>query len=180
MKIIIGLLIVLVLIGAGTAGYFIFQNQKLMDNISSTSPQPISTPIVSASASPILTSPSPLLNSLEEVTAAIETSLNSTDASGLTDFTKDTVFVTLMSTECCGEVSQSEALDQLTYVSTGEPFNFDQTTNLIQNLKAKNIQLADTHIGISIAGEQLVAFTLDSNNVISKIQLSVSHQLYEN
>ena len=84
----------------------------------------------------------------------------------------------LMSTECCEPMTPDEAAGQMDYISVGEPFNFDQQNTVIQNLKTKNPQLAQSFIGLSSKGEQLAAFTLDADNKISAIQLSVSYKLY--
>lgn len=83
-----------------------------------------------------------------------------------------------MSTECCGEITVEEAINQLDYIKGAEPFNFNQQDPLISNLKAKNERLKEAFVGISKGGEQLAAFTIDSQNKIWQIELSVSHKLY--
>jgi len=84
----------------------------------------------------------------------------------------------LMSSECCEPMTPQEASDQLSYIDKGIPLDFNQEADLVKNLKEKNSQLADTFIGISKNGEQLAAFTIDSQNKISAIQLAVTYKLY--
>ena len=71
-----------------------------------------------------------------------------------------------------------EAVDQMSYIKNGIPMDFDQTNPIIVSLKSKNPQLAETFIGLSKNDEHLAAFTLDTQNKISAIQLSVSWKLY--
>lgn len=90
----------------------------------------------------------------------------------------DPLQVILQATECCGPKTPQEAVDQMTYIDEGVPFNFDQNNETIKNLKAKNQELEGRFIGISQAKEHLVAFGLDNENKIADIRLSVSWKLF--
>ena len=172
-------LIVIIVISAAGISFFIFQNQKLVGNLTS-SPSPNSQ--ATASSSPALSTPQPSPSpgkalSAQEIQTQIKTSLNSADYQSLNQMLAENVSFILMSTECCGILSKQEAIDQMSYVKGAEPFNFDQQSQLVQDLKTNNPQLAGTYIAISQNGEQLAAFTIE-NGKITGIQLSVSHKLY--
>lgn len=173
-------LIPVVIILFAALGYFIFQNQKLISQLSSqtSSPSP-STPSVSPQPSPSPTpSPSPQ-KTAAEVQENIEAAVNSRNLVALATYmTKPKVNFSLMSSECCEPMTPDEAVAQMSYIDEGVPMDFDQNNPTIKNLKAKNSQLAGSFIGISIGKEHLAAFSLNSENRISAIQLSVSWKLY--
>ena len=170
------LLVVLLLIAG--LGYFIFQNQKFTG-------QPAPLPQASSfSQSPQLQiqSPSPQTKKKlthKEIEEQITAAVNSKNYQALASYmTQPKVNFSLMSSECCEPITPDEAAGQMDYVVGGEPFIFDQQNATIQNLKVKNPQLADAFIGLSTTGEQTASFTIDSNNRISAIQLSISYKLY--
>ncbi len=171
---------IIILVLAGTLGYFILQNQQLIKKIADASPTPLTSTTQSPQISPETapSSPSPKLT-LAQVQENIEASLNSKNYQAISIYTTDPVNFILMSTECCGPLIPDEAVNQMSYIQDGEPFNFDQSTQLVKNLKAKNERLADAFIGISTTDEQLAAFKFDTNNNISSIELAISYNLYE-
>jgi len=172
-------LIVIIVISAAGISFFIFQNQKLVGNLTS-SPSPQSQTFATTSPTSSTPQPSPSPNkalSAQEVQAQIKTSLNSADYQSLKQMLAENVSFTLMSTECCGMLKKQETIDQMSYIKGGEPFNFDQQSQLVQDLKTNNSQLTGTYIAISQNGEQLAAFTIE-NGQITGIQLSVSYKLY--
>jgi len=169
-------LLVVVILIAGL-GYFIFQNQKLIKQLA---PSPQTSPLAQSPQTQTQ-SPSPIAKKItaKDVQEQITASLNSKNYQALVGYmAQPKVDFSLMSTECCEPMTPDEAAGQMDYISVGEPFNFDQQNTVIQNLKAKNPQLAQSFIGLSSKGEQLAAFTLDADNKISAIQLSVSYKLY--
>lgn len=165
-------LIPVVIILFAALGYFIFQNQKLINKLATqtSSPSP-STPSVSPQPSPQKTA--------AEVQENIEAAVNSRNLAALATYmTKPKVNFSLMSSECCEPMTPDEAVAQMSYIDEGVPMDFDQNNPTIKNLKTKNSQLAGSFIGISIGKEHLAAFSLNSENRISAIQLSVSWKLY--
>lgn len=171
------ILVVCIILIAGL-GYFIFQNQKLLKQLA---PSPQNTPYTqNAPKQAQNPSPEPVKKlTLKDIEAQIEASLNSKNYQALTSYmVKPKINFTLMSTECCQPMTSDEAASQMSYVSGGEPFTFNQQNPSILNLKAKNPQLSAAFIGLSENGEQLAAFTIDADNKISAIQLSVSYMLY--
>lgn len=57
--------------------------------------------------------------------------------------------------------------------------DFNQENETIKNLKAKNPRLAGAYVGISQSKEHLVALTINQQNKISQVEVSVSWKLYE-
>ena len=180
MKNLIIVLTVLVVILLGVAGYFIYQNQiviKQLTKVASPSLVPAtSEPQATTQASPTST-PSPLLT-LATTQNAIKTNINAKNYQGLTAYMANPVNVILQASECCGPRTPAEAVDQMSYINTGVPFDFDQENSTIKNLKVKNPQLADKFIGISKASEYLVSFGINSDSKISDILMSVSYKLF--
>lgn len=93
--------------------------------------------------------------------------------------TTPTITFIIMSTECCQPQTPQEAITQLSYIEEGIPMDFNQENETIKNLKAKNSRLTDAYVGISQSKEHLIAFTIDQQNKISAVEVSVSWQLYE-
>ena len=177
------LIIILIILVVGliaTGGYLIFQNQKLIKSLPNSQqvlqPSAIESSPSAQSSSP---NPSPKALTLAEVQNAIKTNVNSKNFAALIPYaTRPTVNFSLMSTECCQPQTPEELVDQLKYVNDGLPLDFNQQSEIVKNLKSKNSQLANTFIGISTVGEQSAAFTIDSQNKIAGIQLSISWKLY--
>lgn len=176
-------LAVVILLSAGV-GYLFWQNQKLSSSIdqqmkTAVSPQPTTLGLASPLSSPVESvSPSPLL-SLALTENAIKTNINAKNYQGLVPYmTTPKVNFAIMSTECCQPQTPTAVIDQLKYINDGVPFDFNQESDLVKNLKAKNPQLADFYIGISQSKEHLVAFKINSNNQIFEIQVSVTYKLY--
>lgn len=170
----VGILIVTLLVALG---YFIFQNQKLIREFSQNPPQqqpPASTPTPLATPQP---SPSPKITAATTQNA-IKTNVAAKNYQGLVPYMADPIEVILQATECCGPKTPAAAIEQMSYLDEGMPYNFDQDQETVKNLKSKNLELADKYIGISQTKEHLVAFGLDSENKISDIRMSVSWKLF--
>ena len=180
---VVTLIILLVLILAG-AGYLIFQNQKLIKQFAgqNASLSPVSSPQVSPESS-ISPSPSPSpspKHSVLEVQENIEAAINSQNTQALVGYMqKPKVNFIIMSSSCCEPMTPDDAVFQLDYAKEGVPFDFNQNTTLVKNLKSKNERLANAYIGISKSKEYLVAFTLNSDNQITQVEVSVSYKLYD-
>lgn len=172
-------IIVVILIAGG--GYLIFQNQKLAKQLAKEGPGSSSISLPQTSPTPSMTA-SPAQSTkptLKEVQETIQASINSKNYQALIGFmqTPKVNFI-IMSSSCCEPKAPDEAATQLDYVKDGTPFDFNQNTTLVKNLKVKNDRLTNAYIGLSQSKEQLVAFTLDSNNQITQIEVSISYKLY--
>lgn len=172
-------LIPVVIILFAALGYFIFQNQKLISQLSSQTSNPTpSTPSVSSQPSPSPTpSPSPQ-KTATEVQENIEAGVNSRDFAALRTYMTNPVQVILQATECCGPRTPDEAVDQMSEIEKGVPFNFDQNYGTIKSLKAGNPELVGKFIGISDSTKQLIAFGLNNQNRIVDIRISVSWKIF--
>lgn len=181
----VGLIAIIILL-ISSVGYFIFQNQKVLKELSKaadaqkTQSQQAPTATASAqSAASQQPTPSPALTQIG-TQSAIKSHINSKDYMGLIPYmTAPKINFSLMSSECCEPQTAQQAAEQMKYIDAGIPFDFNQQNPTIQNLKAKNPELSKTFIGISTAGEQSAVFTIDAQNKISAIQLSVSWKLYQ-
>lgn len=177
-KLLVTLISITVIALLAALGYFIFQNQQLIGQLSknpvSVSPAPSPTPTPSASIQP---SPSGQITALLTQNA-IKTNIAAKNYQGLIPYMTDPVEIILQATECCGPQTAQEAVDQMSYIEDGVPFDFDQNTDSVKNLKAKNAELADKYIGISKSQEHLVAFGIDNSGRIADIRISVSWKLF--
>ncbi|MBI3282804.1 hypothetical protein HYZ70_01880 [Candidatus Curtissbacteria bacterium] len=162
-------------------GYSILQNQKLIKTLATPSPSPE----IQSEVDKILQSPSPSPSASPTLTkiqlqANIKDAINSKNFAPLeTYMTTPTVNFIIMSSECCGPQTPSEAISQLSYIEDGTPMDFNQENPTIKNLKAKNSRLTEAYAGISQSKEHLIAITINQQNKIGGIEVSVSWKLYE-
>lgn len=176
----IPLVIIILLLSAGIV-FFIIQNQKLSNQISK-GPKIQSTSFPSpeaATQAAVTQTPSPKTSTLGEVKTAIVANTNQKDRFELLPFIKNgSVNFIIMSSSCCPPKTPEEAIDSLNYIDEGIPFDFDQNSTTVKTLKTKNERLTNAYVGLSKNKEQLVAFTLDSKNRITQIEVSASWKLY--
>jgi uncharacterized protein YneF (UPF0154 family) len=164
-------------------GYFVFQNQKLTNQLEKN-PQTQSTSSNSitqaATQTPTpLPSPTPKALTIDDIHQIITTNSNLKDHSALLPYLKgDSVNFIVMSSGCCAPKTAKEAIDSLNYIDEGIPFDFDQNNTTIKDVRGKNERLTKAFIGISKNSEKLVAFTLDTKNQITQIEVSASWKLY--
>lgn len=178
-KVLIWTLMVVILILIAITIVIMFRNQKLMMELAKNSRSPQTSSISQTNSPGTNPSQSPSKKpTLIDTQNQIIASLNSANYQPLLTFLNESISLTLMSTECCGTTDKNEAIDQMSYISSGKPFTFEQSSQTITNLKAKNAQLANKFIGISQNGEHLAAFKIDATNKISEIDLAVSYKLY--
>ena len=163
---------------AAAAGYLLFQNQKLTNQLTQTSPSPTPKETVQKPQESPQSTPSSKPMTLLELQENIKASVNSKNTQAMASFMTNPVHVILQATECCGEQTPDEAVAQASYVESGVPFNFDQQNETIKNLKAKNPELANTFVGISQNLEHLIAFTINNQNKITQVRFAVSWKLF--
>ncbi|OGD86077.1 hypothetical protein A2696_02635 [Candidatus Curtissbacteria bacterium RIFCSPHIGHO2_01_FULL_41_13] len=172
-------IIVVILLAGG--GYLIFQNQKLAKQLVKEESGPSSISLPQTSPSPSI-APSPSQSTkltLKDIQENIKAAINSRNYQALIGYMKTPkVNFIIMSSSCCEPTTPDDAATKLDYIKDGVPFDFDQNTTLVKNLKAKNERLTNAYIGLSQNKEQLVAFTIDASNQITQIEVSVSYKLY--
>lgn len=179
MKYLVPALIVLILLLTTALGFFIFNNQKLISSLktpAATAPQ--ESTIAAAPQSTPLPSPSPT-STLIATQNAIKTAVAAKNYQNLTPYMQNPyVNFTLMSTDCCQPQTPQEASTQLSYIDSGVPFDFNQNSDVVKNVKAKKPALAGFYIGVSTSGEETAAFKIE-NNKITAIELAISYKLYD-
>lgn len=179
-RVVTGALLVLIVILIGGVGYYIFQNQKLINKLSQqpqtsqTSPSPQALKSTSPNTA---TSPSPSPINLKE---NIEAAVNSKNFAAIATYvTTPKVNFSLMSSGCCEPKTPEEAAAQMDYIKDGVPMDFNQQNPKIVHIKEKKPEFASAFIGVSKSNEQVAIFVIDSNNKISAIQLSLSYKFYD-
>lgn len=182
-KLTVPLLIFIVILLLVGLAYFALQNQKILKDIShEKSPSNSSTQetkSIQLSPSPAAT-PSPKQLTLTEVQEGIKTASNNTEHSTIATYlAKGKINFIIMSSSCCEPKTAEDAINSLSYVDEGIPFDFNQNSPIVKNLKTKNERLKNAYIGISQTKENLVAYTLNSKNEITQIEVSVSYKLYD-
>lgn len=180
MKYTVPVLIILVLLLTVALSYFIFQNQKIITSLKApTLPTTQKESTIAATPS-TLPSPSPSPTpTLIAIQNTIKTAIAAKNYDALIPYLESpTVNFALMSTECCQPQTPQEAVKQMSYIDAGVPFDFNQNSDIVKNVKTKKPALASFYIGVSQAGEYTAAFKIE-NNKISSIELSVSYKLYD-
>lgn len=171
----VGTAILLVLLVVG--GYFLGKGQdnKAKPNdavpvVSSSSPIPTST------STPVA-SPAGFVNSTATI-AAIKDVVPKKKYADLVPFMTDKVNVIIYASSCCGVLTKAEAIEQLKYLDSAEsPWDFGQSTAIVQKLIADVPQyFTDKIIGVS-ANKYTVAFGLNSKFLIDKIVLVVDYTI---
>lgn len=173
----LGSLLAIVVFAVLGAGIYFFISPNLKKN---GDPSPSDQPSPQMSASPQVTpDESPQIISKSQTENAIKTNVNSGNFVGLIPYaTRPTVSYTLMSSECCEPQDPQTLAQNLEPLKAALPLNFNQNSENIKNLKAKNSQLSEAFIGISTKGEELTAFYINDQNQISGVQRSVTWKLY--
>ena len=157
-------------------GFFALQREELTSQLFQNSTQ--TTPTPPRAQQPAATQEAETISSVQDLQELIEENVNSGDFSNLEPYMASNVVVTIMSTDCCGEKTPQEAALQIDYIATGLPLDFDQETELVANLKDNNERLENAFIGISESESQLLAITLNDNNEIEAVEVSISWELY--
>ena len=170
-----GLIVILI----ATVVYFALQNQELLKRLPSASPSPLATQLTTPTSSPPTASPIPTTTlTLGELQENITDAINSQNTAALATYMTNPIQVILQATECCGPQTPTEAASQLAYIKEGLPFDFNQDSEIIKNLKTKNPELAGQFIGLSKSKEHLIAFSINAQTKIDSIRMSVSWKLF--
>lgn len=93
----------------------------------------------------------------------------------------DTVNVVLEATECCGDLSKVDAINQMDYLNSATlPWNFDDNNPIALALKQKNpAAFPDGVIIGTSANRMLVTFTLNPQKTkITKVYMAVDYKLH--
>lgn len=145
--------------------------QKTVPGLSNTS---------SSSPSP---SPDPHedLKRIADTKAVIQESINNKKFGDILEKLQDRVEVKKITEDCCGGEGKNDTIEHLSNLGANVPFDFNQNSELIFNLRTKNPELAEKFIGVAQPKpkEQLVAFEIQPDGKISEIQIAVSWKMYK-
>ncbi len=173
---ILGFVSVLILVGIAGGAYFLGKEKSTPDTqevSTTTSPTNTNTPTSQTSPSPTPEA-TPDSNVTEQVIAAIKTK----NTQPIEGYMADTVQVRLESSSCCGPLTKTEAMSQLSYLDTATNWDFDQTNPIIVGVKAASPQFYGTNWIVGVASnEYLFSFKLNSQNKIEAYNLAATYKL---
>ena len=173
---ILGFVSVLVLIGIAGGAYYIGKQKStpsVQEVSTTTSPTNTNTPasLISPSPTPEAT---PDNNVSEQVIAAIKTK----NTQPIEGYMADTIQVRLESSSCCGPLTKTEAMSQLSYLDPATGWDFDPTNPIIVNVAAASPQFYGTGWIVGVASnEYLFSFKLNSQNKIEAYNLAATYKL---
>ena len=126
------------------------------------------------SAPPPISQTKPEVDVSEQIIAAI----TSKNTQALEGYMADTVQVRLEASGCCGPISKSEALSQLSYLDPAVGWNFDPSNQILIDLAAAVPDYYGSGWIIGVASnEYLVSFKLNDQNKIEAYNLAVTYKL---
>lgn len=108
----------------------------------------------------------------------IKAALTSKNYAALASYMNENVNFILYASECCGQITATEAASQLSYLDNATPpWDFDQTNSIITKIKAQYAsEYGSLFMGIA-SNEYLAAFGFDQNNKINIIKVAVTYKL---
>lgn len=176
------LLLVLILISVALLGYFFSKNRELLNQTENPvnidrqiSTLPSSSPN-EATSSPVASPPN--LNP-SQVQTLIRNLVNSKNYQGLEPHMKSpTVLVSLASSDCCGNLTPEETSSQMAYLNNGVPYEFNQDSLQIKQIKSENPRLNNFFMGISNKNEMVVSFKINQKGQIEEVEMAASYELY--
>lgn len=173
------LLLALIAAFAIMAGTLVFQNRQLIQKLSPSAPNKVLQP-AAANASATPNSNQNPKQTLADIKVEIAANINASNFSALENYmATPTVEVVIQSSECCQPQTPTEAAKQAEYILKGLPMEFDQADPQIAGLKSKYPQLRGNYIGLSKYKEDLIAFTFDKNNKVTKITMAASWKIFD-
>ena len=117
---------------------------------------------------------------LAEVKENLKAAVNSKDYAAIASYvTTPTVDFSLMSSGCCEPSKPQDVPQQMEYISDGTPMDFNQNNPQILHIKEKKPEFANSFIGVSKTDKHVAVFTLNAQNKVSAIQLSLSYEFYD-
>ena len=139
--------------------------------LSACAPAPVPSP---TSAPPPISQTKPEVDVSEQIIAAI----TSKNTQALEGYMADTVQVRLEASGCCGPITRSEALSQLSYLDQAVGWNFDPANQILIDLAAAVPDYYGSGWIVGVASnEYLVSFKLNDQNKIEAYNLAVTYKL---
>lgn len=113
-----------------------------------------------------------------DVSEQIITAITSKNTQALEGYMANTVQVRLEASGCCGPISKSEALSQLSYLDPAIGWSFDPSNQILIDLAAAvpDYYGSDWIVGVA-SNEYLASFKLNDQNKIEAYNLAVTYKL---
>ena len=139
--------------------------------LSACAPAPVPSP---TSAPPPISQTKPEVDVSEQIIAAITRK----NTQALEGYMADTVQVRLEASGCCGPITRSEALSQLSYLDQAVGWNFDPANQIAIDLAAAVPDYYGSGWIVGVASnEYLVSFKLNDQNKIEAYNLAATYKL---
>ncbi len=114
------------------------------------------------------------VNVSEQITAAMK----SKNTQALEGYMAETVQVRLEASGCCGPITKTEAMSQLSYLDPATGWSFDPANSIILNLAAISPDYYGSGWIVGVAdNEYIVSFKLNNQNLIEAYNLGASYKL---
>jgi len=171
---ILGIASVLILITIAGGAYY-FGMQK-----STSSLEDVSISLPATDKSPSIAAPSPTSQTKPkiDVSEQIIAAMTSKNTQALEGYMADTVQVRLEASGCCGPITKTEALSQLSYLDPAVGWNFDPTNPILINLATAVPDYYGSGWIVGVASnEYLVSFKLNNQNKIEAYNLAATYKL---
>ena len=121
---------------------------------------------------------SPLVGEETDVAEQIVSAITSKNTQALEGYMADTVQVRLESSGCCGPISRSEAMAQLSYLDPATGWSFEATNPIIVSLSTASPDYYGSEWIVGVAtNEYLVSFKLNNQNKIEAYNLASTYKL---
>jgi len=170
-KYLVGAALTLLVIGLAVGTYYIGTRKALFNKPSPTpgveNNLPTTTPFPTYE-------PQPIIDVSEQIVAGI----TSKNTQALEGYMAETVQVRLEASGCCGPITKSEAMSQLSYLDPAVGWSFDPTNPIIIDLAthSPNYYGSGWIVGVA-SNEYIVSFKLNSQNLIEAYNLGASYKL---
>lgn len=170
-KYLIGASLALLVIGLAAGTYYL-GTQGTLFNKTPKIPK-VTNVLETVKPSPTI-KPPPTPNVFEQIVAGI----TSKNTQALEGYMADTVQVRLESSGCCGAISKSEAMNQLSYLDPAVGWSFDSANPIIIDLAINSPDYYGSGWIVGVASnEYIVSFKLNNLNLIEAYNLGASYTL---
>ena len=123
-------------------------------------------------------SPTTKIEPASDVPEQIIAAMKSKNTQALEGYMADTVQVRLEASGCCGPITKSEAISQLSYLDPAVGWDFNPTNPILVNLATAvpDFYGSDWIVGVA-SNEYLVSFKLNNQNKIEAYNLAATYKL---
>jgi len=177
-KYLTGAAITLLVLGLATGAYYFGTQKSSFSALKSKFENPsqiTKTEQDLLTTKPVPTSqPKPTINVSEQIVAA----MTSKNTQALEGYMAETVQVRLEASGCCGPISKSEAMSQLSYLDPAVGWSFDPTNPTIVSLGINSPDFYGSGWLVGVASnEYIVSFKINNLNKIEAYNLGASYKL---